>query len=108
MHGVTRWLLGVLGVLVVVSILVVVLFHWSWLGGPLESRPSALTGKTAHIDGPSTGTEAWVPHITLNDIKIDEPGFTAAPKVARIDAIALEIDLKSLLHGKLNFPLIDI
>jgi AsmA family protein len=108
MHSVTRWLLGVLGALVVALILVVVFFQWSWLRGPLESRLSALTGKTVHIDGPITGTKAWVPHITLNDIKIDEPGFTAAPKVARIDAIALEIDLKSLLHGKLNFPLIDI
>ena len=108
MHSVTRWLLGVLGVLVVALILVVVFFQWSWLRGPLESRLSSLTGKTVHIDGPITGTKAWVPHITLNDIRIDEPDFTAAPKVARIDAIALEIDLKSLLHGKLNFPLIDI
>ncbi len=76
--------------------------------GPLESRLSALTGKTVHIDGPITGTKAWVPHITLNDIRIDEPDFPAAPKVAKIDSIAFEIDLKSLLHGKLNFPLIDI
>jgi uncharacterized protein involved in outer membrane biogenesis len=108
MHSVTRWLLGVLGVLVVALILVVVLFQWGWLRGPLESRLSSLTGKKVHIDGPITGTKSWAPHITLNDVKIDEPDFTAAPKVARIDAIALEIDLKSLLHGKLNFPLIDI
>jgi uncharacterized protein involved in outer membrane biogenesis len=108
MHSVTRWLLGVVGVLVVALILVVVFFQWSWLRGPLQSRLSALTGKTVHIDGPISGTKSWVPHIKLNDIKIDEPDFAAAPKVARIDTIALEIDLKSLLHGKLDFPLIDI
>src|SRR5271156_5871260 len=108
MHSVTRWLLGVFGALVVALVLVVIFFQWSWLRGPLESRLSALTGKTVHIDGPITGDKGWVPHIVLNEIRIDEPDFTAAPKVAKIDSIALEIDLKSLLHGKLNFPLIDI
>jgi AsmA family protein len=108
MHSVTRWLLGVVGVFVVALILIVIFFQWSWLRGPLESRLSTLTGKTVHIDGPITGDKAWVPHITLNEIRIDEPDFSAAPKVAKIDSIAVEIDLKSLLRGKLNFPLIDI
>jgi uncharacterized protein involved in outer membrane biogenesis len=108
MHSVTRWLLGVVGVLVVALITIVLFFQWSWLRGPLQSRLSAMTGKQVHIDGPITGTKAWVPHITLSDIRIDEPDFSAAPKVARIDAIAIEIDLKALLHGKLDFPLIDI
>src|ERR1700761_1192719 len=108
MGSVTRWLLGVVGVLVVAVVLVVVFFQWSWLRGPLESRLSALTGKQVHIDGPITGTKAWVPQITAKDIRIDEPDFQAAPKVARIDTFALTIDLKALLHGKLNFPTIDI
>ena len=108
MRSVTRWLLGVVGVLVVSVVLVVVFFQWSWLRGPLESRLSALTGKQVHIDGPITGTKAWVPEITAKDIRIDEPDFKAAPKVARIDTFALTIDLKALLHGKLNFPTIDI
>ena len=108
MNKVARWTLGVVGVLAIAIALVVVFFQWSWLRGPLESRLSALTGKTVHIDGPITGDKAWVPHITMNDIRIDEPDFAAASKVARIDSIAIEIDLKSLLHGKLNFPLIDV
>jgi uncharacterized protein involved in outer membrane biogenesis len=108
MNKVARWTLGVVGVLAVAIALVIIFFQWSWLRGPLESRLSALTGKTVHIDGPITGDKGWVPHITLNDIKIDEPDFTAAPKVAKIDSIALEIDLASLLRGKLDFPLIDI
>lgn len=108
MHSVTRWLLGVLGVLVVALILIVVFFQWSWLRGPLEARLSALTGKQVYIDGPITGTKSWVPHIVLNQIRIDEPSFAAASKVARIDSIAIEIDLKSLLHGKLNFPIIEV
>lgn len=108
MGSVTRWLLGVVGVLVVAVVLIVVFFQWSWLRGPLESRLSALTGKQVHIDGPITGTKAWVPQITAKDIRIDEPDFKAAPKVARIDTFALTIDLKALLHGKLSFPTIDI
>jgi len=108
MNSVARWLLGVFGVLLVAMVLVVTFFQWSWLRGPLQSRLSALTGKQVHIDGPITGTKSWAPHITLNQIRIDAPNFTAASKVARIDSIAFEIDLKSLLHGKLNFPVIDI
>jgi len=108
MGSATRWLLGVFGVLLVAVILVVTFFQWSWLRGPVESRLSALTGKQVHIDGPISGTKGWVPRITLNDIRIDEPDFKAAPKVAKIDSLALTIDLKALLRGKLNFPTIDI
>src|ERR1700759_188265 len=108
MGSVTRWLLGVAGVLVFAVVLVVVFFQWSWLKGPVESRLSALTGKQVHIDGPITGTKAWVPQITAKDIRIDEPDFKAAPKVARINTFALTIDLKALLHGRLNFPTIDV
>ena len=108
MSSIARWLLGVFGVLVVAAILVVVFFQWNWLREPLQSRLSAITGKQVHIDGPITGTRSWVPHITLNQIRIDEPDFAAATKVARIDAIVIEIDLKALLRGKLSFPLIDI
>jgi uncharacterized protein involved in outer membrane biogenesis len=108
MNSTARWVLGVVGAVALAVILVVVFFQWSWLRGPLQSRLSALTGKQVHIDGPITGTKSWVPHIVLNQIRIDEPNFAAASKVARIDSITLDIDLKSLLRGKLNFPIIDI
>jgi uncharacterized protein involved in outer membrane biogenesis len=103
-----RWLLGVLGIIALAVVLVVVFFQWSWLRVPLQSRLSALTGKQVHIDGAITGTKSWIPHITLDQVRIEEPDFAAAPKVALIDSIAIEIDLKSLLRGKLNFPLIDV
>jgi uncharacterized protein involved in outer membrane biogenesis len=103
-----RWLLGVICVFSAAIVLIVIFFQWSWLRAPLESRLSALTGKRVHIDGPITGTKSWVPQIAIKDIGIDEPDFAAAPKVARIDTVALTIDLKALLRGKLNFPTIDI
>ncbi len=108
MNTVARWLLGLLGVLVLAVVLVVVFFQWSWLRGPLQSRLSAITGKTVHIDGPITGTKGWVPHIEFDTVRIEEPDFAAAPKVATIDKIAVELDLKQLLHGRLDFPLIAI
>ncbi|MDB5396537.1 MAG: AsmA family protein [Rhodospirillales bacterium] len=108
MNKAVGWILGVLGVLGLAIVLVVIFFQWSWLRGPVQSRLSALTGKHVYIDGPIAGTKSLVPHITLNQIRIEEPNFTAAPKVALIDSIAIEIDLRSLLHGKLNFPLIDV
>ena len=103
-----RWLLGAVGVFALAVVIVVVFFQWSWLRGPLQSRLSALTGKQVHIDGEIVGTKSWTPHITLNQVRIDEPGFGRAPKVATIDSIAFEIDLGSLLTGSLNFPLIEV
>ena len=108
MNKALRWILGGMGILALVVVIVVVFFQWSWLRGPLQSRLSALTGKQVHIDGEITGTKSWTPHITFNQIRIDEPDFGAAPKVATIDSIAFEIDLASLLRGKLNFPLIEV
>jgi uncharacterized protein involved in outer membrane biogenesis len=49
-----------------------------------------------------------VPHISFSQIRIEEPSFTAAPKVAFIDTMVVEIDLKALIMGKLDFPTIDI
>jgi uncharacterized protein involved in outer membrane biogenesis len=108
MNRVARWLLGLLGVFAIAVVLVVVFFQWDWLRGPLESRLSAITGKRVHVDGPITGTKSWVPHIEFQTVRIEEPDFAAAPKVATIDKIAIEIDLMQLLHGRLDFPLIAV
>ena len=108
MNRTLRWILGVVGVPALAVILAVVLFQWSWLRGPLQSRLSALTGKQVHIDGPITGTKSWVPHIEFDQIRVEEPNSKTAPKVAIIDSMTVEISLKSLLHGKLEFPLIEV
>jgi uncharacterized protein involved in outer membrane biogenesis len=102
------WIAGIIGVLVVAIVLVVVFFQWSWLKGPLEARLSAMTGKKVTIDGPITGTKSWVPTIHFSQVRIEAPEFTAAPKVATIGDVAVSIDLKQLLHGKIDFPEIDI
>lgn len=102
------WIAGILGVLVISVVLVIVFFQWSWLKGPLESRLSAMTGKKVTIEGPITGTKSWVPRIAFSQVHIKAPEFSAAPNVATIDSIAVSIDLKQLLHGKLDFPEIDI
>ena len=102
------WIAGILGLLVVAVVLVVVFFQWSWLKGPLEARLSAMTGKKVTIEGPITGTKSWVPRIAFSQVHIEAPNFSAAPKVATIDNVAVSIDLKQLLHGKLDFPEIDI
>jgi uncharacterized protein involved in outer membrane biogenesis len=108
MKKIWQWLLGLLGLLVLAVILVIVFFDWSWLRLPVQARLSAMTGKQIHIDGPITGTKSWIPHIVFNNIRIDEPDFTTAPKVGKIDSVAIEIDLSKLLHGTLDFPLIEI
>jgi uncharacterized protein involved in outer membrane biogenesis len=108
MNRFARWFLGILGVFAIAIVLFIVLFQWDWLRGPLESRLSAITGKRVHIDGPITGTKSWVPHIEFQTVRIEEPDFAAAPKVATIDKIAVELDLKQLLRGKLDFPLIAV
>jgi uncharacterized protein involved in outer membrane biogenesis len=102
------WIAGILAVLVVAVVLVVVFFQWSWLRGPLQSRLSATTGKTVTITGPITGTKSWVPRIAFSQVKIEAPNFKAAPNVATIDKVAVSIDLRQLLHGKIDFPEIDI
>ena len=108
MNRALTWILGVAGVLIAVLILALVFFQWSWLRGPLQSRLSALSGKQVHIDGQISGTKSWVPHIEFNQIRIEAPDFQEATKVAIIDSMTVEISLKSLLHGKLEFPLIEI
>jgi uncharacterized protein involved in outer membrane biogenesis len=108
MSKAARWIVGIGGFLIVTIVLVFVFFQWSWLRGPLESRLSALTGKEVRIEGPITGDKSWVPHIVLNRIRIAAPNFAAAPEVGTIDRITIAIDLKKLLRGTLDFPLIDI
>jgi uncharacterized protein involved in outer membrane biogenesis len=108
MKATLRWGISAVAVLAIAIVLVVIFFDWNWLKSPLQSRLSALTGKHVTIDGPITGTKHWIPHIVLNQVRIEEPSFPSAPKVATIDSLAVEIDLKQLLRGRLSFPLIDI
>ncbi len=108
MHSRWRWAGSIVGVLAILLILIVIFFDWNWLKRPIEARLSALTGKVVHINGEITGTKTWIPHIVLPAITIDAPSFAEAPHVATIDSVAIEIDLKQLLRGRLSFPLIDV
>ena len=108
MRPVWKWIGGVAGALVVAVVLVVALFNWNWLRGPLESRLSAATGKDVTIAGPITGEYAWTPTITLSDIKILAPDWKPDPQVARIDKIEFQIELKKLLGGTVSIPTLRI
>jgi uncharacterized protein involved in outer membrane biogenesis len=108
MRPLWRWTLGIGAALVVAVAAVIVFFDWNWLKPPLEGRLSSLTGKEVHIDGPISGTRSWVPHITLDHVRIEDPSFRSAPKVAVIDEVEVEINLMRLLGGTLDFPKIEI
>jgi uncharacterized protein involved in outer membrane biogenesis len=104
MKRVVFWTGGIVAVLMIAIGLVTYFFQWSWLRGPLEARLSAATGKRITIEGPITGDKSWVPHITLNQIRIAAPDFVAAPQVGTIDRVQVAIDLTQLLHGRIDLP----
>lgn len=108
MRKTAQWIVATLGALVVVLLLLVVFFQWSWLRHPIESRLSAMTGKQVRIVGPIDGTKGWIPHISFQDIRVEAPNFKQAPDVGTIDRVEIAIDLGQLLRGRLSFPLIAV
>lgn len=99
-HHPVRIVLGVLIGLLAVIVLVLVLFDWNWLRGPLSRFASARLHRPVEIQG-NLRVHPWSLHptATLEGLRVGQPSW-ASGDMAKVDKIAVQISLLPLFKGQ--------
>lgn len=76
----------------------------SWISGYLSRTVSELTGRQLTIGGELQIDWGLEPQVRVTDVRLDNPDWADQPRMARIDELVLQIDLRGLVRGKIRFP----
>ena len=106
--GMALW--GAAAVLVAI---LVILFDWNMLRGPLARFASAQTGREVRIDGDlKVKLFSWSPTARIGTVSIDEPAWAKArgrsAPMAKADELTLSVKLLPLFRGQVELPLIAV
>jgi uncharacterized protein involved in outer membrane biogenesis len=103
-----RWLGAVISLLVIAVAILVALFQWNWLRGPIDSYASARMQRQVTIHGDLHGRVwTWTPSLTADNVTVAEPGWAGKGDMATLPRLTVGIDLKALLGGRVVVTLVD-
>ena len=103
-----RWLLLPWAALAVGLIVVLLLFDWNWLKRPLTSWASAKLGRQIEIAGPLDVDLSLHPRIKVGGLRIANPAWASDGPMLAVDHAEVVVDLRALLHGKIELPEVDL
>ena len=89
------WIL--LTIAAAIAVLVAV-FDWNWLRGPLASYLSHRTGRAVAIDGNLRVELSRTPRLVAEAVSFGNAPWSAQPVMARAERVGLTLDLPSLWH----------
>src|SRR5437764_6675331 len=94
----------VLAAIVAAVALVVLLFDWNWLRGPISSYLSTKLNREVAIHGDLHGEFSLHPRITADRVTLANIAGAADPIMARAQQVAIRIDMRSLFNGPVSIP----
>jgi len=97
----TAVVLMALGTLVAV---VIALFDWNWLRGPISSYLSGKFGRPVAINGNLRGEFALKPLLVADDVTLANTSWGSDPVMARAQQLALRLDVLSLFGPAISLP----
>src|SRR4051812_16064954 len=83
-----RWLAAAFAVLAIVVALVIMLFDWNMLRGPIERKVERATGRTFSIKGDLQGEWSLRPRIVANDVTMGNTPWAREPAMAAAKVLA--------------------
>jgi len=103
------WLGGLWLAVIVAIVLVLALFDWNLLRGPLERLASDATGRSIHIDGDlKVRLLRAEPEVYIGGLRIGQPAWAGAGDMAAVEALSVRTRWTSLLSGRPALALIDL
>lgn len=99
-----RWLLVVLGFLVLAGIAVAVLFDWNWLRHPAQRLLTAQTGRETRIEGRLEGQWSLRPRFIVERFHMANAEWAGEKELASIERAEVVVDLPELLRGRMVLP----
>lgn len=106
-----KWIgiaIGALLGLILVAVLVLLLFDWNRLRGPVSSLASERLGRHFAINGDMRMDWSWTPRLTVNDIELDNAPWGSQPKMFTLDRAVIALHLPDLFKGHIVLPVIEI
>ena len=89
-----------IGVAIAATVAIVIaLFEWNWLRGPLSSYMSARLGRPFAIDGDLRGELSARPLLVAESVTVANVPGSAEPTMVRAERVALRVEPMSLLWG---------
>ena len=94
-----KWIAGVLLAPVLVAVLLIAIFGWNWLRGPIERATAEKTGRVLAINGDLKVKFGWPwPRIHAGGVTFANPGWAREKQMITADAVEIAIDLPQLLR----------
>lgn len=112
-----QWLAGnppawlwIVGALLLAIIVLIALWDWNWLKGPVERRVEAATGRNFSIHGDIDVDLRWQPQIiagiTAGDIHLGNAQWSDEDQMATVERLEFRVALLPLLRGRVELPYI--
>jgi uncharacterized protein involved in outer membrane biogenesis len=100
---------GIVGVLVLAIVILLLLFDWNWLRGPIGRYASARTHRSIRLEGNlRVHLLTWTPTVYVGGLKIGNPEWAGPGDTAQVQQLTVSARLLPLLIGHLDLPLVDI
>jgi len=100
-----KWIAGVLLAPVVLAVLLIAIFGWNWLRGPIERMTTERTGRVLAINGDLTVKLGWpLPHIRAAAVSFANPAWAREKQMVTADAVDVTIHLPQLLARNIVLP----
>src|SRR5690625_1269894 len=101
MRRALTWIVAALALLAAGIVGAIILFDWNMLRGPIETRVAAATGRDFAIEGDLRGEFSWHPWMRARDLRLANAEWAAAENLLEVEELALRIDARQLLRGRL-------
>jgi uncharacterized protein involved in outer membrane biogenesis len=103
-----KWFLWPIAAVAAIVALILVLFDWSWLKGPLEDRISAKLGRQFQIAGDLDVDLSLHPRIKVTDVRLANPPWASHEPMLVVPRAEAVIDLLALLRGEIRLPEVSV
>lgn len=100
-----KWTAGLLFAPVLLAVLLVAIFGWNWLRGPIERLTLDKTGRELVIGGNLELKFGWpLPRIHAGAVRFANPAWAREKQMLAADAVEITVDLPQLLSGNIVLP----
>jgi len=100
-----KWIAGVVLAPLVLLVLLIALFDWNWLRGPIERKALEKTGRALAINGDLTVHWGWpVPHLRAGAVTFANPPWAKEKQMLSAEAVDIAVNLPQLFRRNLVLP----
>lgn len=104
-HAWIKWITALVAVPLVLAVVLIAIFGWNWLRGPIERIALEKTGRVLQINGDFKVSPGWPwPHIYAEAVTFANPAWAKEKQMVIAEVVDITIDLPQLLSRKIVFP----